>query len=285
MKYFMHLRKFTTISITGPACMLNCRFCRGRYLKNMVDLSKGDPGKTLRELFESGVRGILISGGFTREGRLPIEGYVDYLMDGKRKYGFIYNAHLGLQKDIELLNSLKRLIDVVDFEFTLSNYIIKYIRGLNLSGDSYIETLNKMIEAGLHVVPHLYLWHPGFTRDIFTREIKVIEEHGLREITLLVYIPESRNMALPSTSTLINNLRYARKVFGGKIYLGCMRPYQVKNNLDRVAVEEELVERIANPVHELISDNSELYDACCSLPEHLLSGFKLELDQRGRSLY
>jgi len=55
-----------------------------------------------------------------------------------------------------------------------------------------------------------------------------------------------------------------------------MRPYTVKRFLDRVAVEEQLVDRIANPYQPVVREYSEkmlFYDACCSLPEHVLDRF------------
>jgi len=289
MKYFMHLRKFTTVSVTGPACWLNCRFCKGKYLAGMTDISRNTE-RVLKELYEAGVKGILVSGGFTREGYLPINGFVDALREAKRRYGFIYNIHLGLQRDRSLLESLRGVIDVVDYEFTLSNYIIKYVRNLKYDGEVYIDALERMLEAGLHVVPHLYLWHPGFEREVFREELRALSDLGLREATLLVYIPESRDIIIPRGEVLLENLREARRVFHGELYLGCMRPYEVKKEIDKQAVEEGLVERIANPHHELLTNRgrSEVYDACCSLPEHLLSDFRMQtnhLPEHSRTRY
>lgn len=280
MKYFLHIEKFTSVSITGSACWLNCRFCRGKYLRHMTHLSRDRAGEILRGLYESGVRGILVSGGFTREGYLPIEGFIDVLRDARRKYGFIYNAHLGLQRDRSTLEALRGIIDVVDYEFTLSNYIAKYVRGLPVNVEAYLESLKLMSDAGLHVVPHLYLWHPGFSKEVFRREVKAVEDLGLNEVTLLVYIPEPGEATTPQAGTVLENLREARRLFNGKMYLGCMRPHYIKRELDTAAVDEGLVDRIANPYHPLLDDSSEIYDACCSLPENLLQGFKTSIGRR-----
>ena len=62
---------------------------------------------------------------------------------------------------------------------------------------------------------------------------------------------------------------------GGRVSLGCMRPFSIKGVLDREAISNGLVERIANPSPEVVREfKLELYDACCSLPEEVLEGFR-----------
>ncbi|MCY0867662.1 MAG: radical SAM protein [Desulfurococcus sp.] len=276
MKYFIHAVKFTSVSITGSACWLNCRFCRGRYLRHMTPLPRERVLEVLGELYEQGVRGVLVSGGFTRSGVLPVEEFIESLREAKRRYGFVFNIHPGLQRSREVLGRLREVVDVVDYEFTLSDYIAKYIRGLPFNTSVYSEVLELMVEEGLHVVPHLYLWHPGFTIEVFKKELKTVEDYGLEEATLLVYIPESKLVGEPPASILVENLREARRVFNGRLYLGCMRPHGVKRELDTVAVREGLVERVANPHPSLLNEDSELYDACCSIPGHLLENFRVK---------
>lgn len=244
----------------------------------MIPVSRIDIVPKLRELYCNGVMGILISGGFTREGTLPVGEYVDALQEAKKNYGFVFNAHLGLQRDRNLLTHLRDVIDVVDYEFTLSSYIINYVRGLKDTYEAYIKSLDIMLDVGLHVVPHVYIWHPDFSLDILRKELLIIKDRGLREVTLLTYIPEERNIALPRPESLIEAVRFIRENYDGKLYLGCMRPAKLKPELDRSIIAEGLVERVANPYPGVLEGLrlKELYDACCSIPEMFLSRFMLQ---------
>jgi uncharacterized radical SAM superfamily protein len=71
-------------------------------------------------------------------------------------------------------------------------------------------------------------------------------------------------------------LRYVRSRWPGRLYLGCMRPRAARQRLDPVAIGEQLVDRIANPsirATRLYRDSLVFYDACCSIPDSLLSLF------------
>ncbi|WP_211359318.1 hypothetical protein [Acidianus ambivalens] len=69
----------------------------------------------------------------------------------------------------------------------------------------------------------------------------------------------------------------AYNLMHGKISLGCMRPYKIKDELDREVIKRNLVERIANPSPKVLKEfNLQLYDACCSLPEEYLNNFKIK---------
>lgn len=283
MKYFVHYKKFVVVSLTGYSCWLNCKFCRGKYLRNMLPFSQDTAFDRFRILFEKGVRGILLSGGFTTEGFLPIRGYLEQLKNAKKEYGFVYNAHLGLLQDKDLLSSLSEVIDVVDFEFTTSSFIINYIRNLKFSYNVYIKSLELMLDAGLHVVPHVYLWHPRSNAEVLRREFSILQDHGIEEVTLLVYIPMNKNITKSiRTEKLLEMLRMIKGKYDAKLYLGCMRPKEIKPDFDKYVVSEGLVERIANPSFDIVREREayygvEIYDACCSIPEGLLNTFKFEM--------
>jgi len=265
--YFTPRYKYKPISLTGPWCALNCKFCGGKYLVNMIHVTPGNFEKTVRDLYSSGVRGLLLSGGFTRDGVLPIEPYIGEIRAVKEKLELTVSAHLGLITSRDLLSSLRGLVDVVDYEFTLSSFIANYVRGLSFSVERYLETLTRITEY-LHVVPHIYVWHPEITTETLQEELRSIGDLGLNEVTLLVYIDPSVNYK-PSklAEKTLRNVEYARTIFPGKLYMGCMRPGRIKPLVDPVLVERGLVERIANPYYKVLAEYpSEVYDACCSIP-------------------
>jgi uncharacterized radical SAM superfamily protein len=265
--YFTPRVKYKSISLTGSWCALNCKFCGGKYLVNMIQVTPSSFEQTIRELYSTGVRGVLLSGGFRRNGTLPIEPYLKPLQEVKSKYKLIISAHLGLVTNQDLLSALRGLIDVVDYEFTLSPYIANQVRGYNFSVEKYLKALAKMIESRLYIVPHVYAWHPEVSRETLRSELSVLSDLGFNAVTLLVYLdPYNQYEPNKLAERALSNVEYARSVFPGELYMGCMRPGHVKPLLDPVIVERGLVDRVANPYYRVLKEYpSELFDACCSV--------------------
>ena len=67
-------QEFVSISLTGTHCALDCKLCGTSVLRGMRDLSRNSQNlfELCSELSRSGTRGILISGGCDRHGRVSI---------------------------------------------------------------------------------------------------------------------------------------------------------------------------------------------------------------------
>ncbi|MEM1700001.1 MAG: biotin synthase [Desulfurococcaceae archaeon] len=278
LKAFIPYKLYKPLSITGSWCSLNCRFCSRKYLENMVFANPENFSNVVHDLYYNGVRGILVSGGFRPDATLPIEPYIDSICIVKKKLDIVISAHLGLVEDRNVLASLKNCIDVVDYEFTLSSFIINEVRGLKFGKERYIKALNLMLEEGLHVIPHVFVWHPRIKTDELSGELRTLLEMGVHEAALLVFIDnEYRGYREKIAEIVLRNIELARSVFPGKLYMGCMRPGWLKPLLDPLIIERNLVDRVVNPHHTLLRERSNIviYDACCSVPEHLLNRFQL----------
>ncbi len=285
---FVIKRKFRVFSLSGSRCYLNCLHCKGYFLKGMYDLSPyRDPEKLVRlfnDLFKTGMRGALISGGFTKRGTLiNIEYFLPLLADIKKKLNMVFTCHLGFEYRRDILFLAKEVFDVIDYEFTLDPYIASRIRPFTTS--MYFKTLQTLLSYDLRLVPHVYLWHPEKDSSILIDELKMINDLGLDRVTLLVYMD-------PIVTDLCRDLNYRRKlinklkqyldivekVFEGEKYLGCMRPQVLKQDLDFLASTYRSILRIANPHPSIRSTINAFYDCCCSIPREYLEIFKLELD-------
>jgi len=239
----------------------------------MIHVSPHSFINIVRELYASGVRGLLLSGGFRSNGTLPIEPYLDKLRIVKSEFNLIISAHLGLVTNRDILYCLRGLIDIVDYEFTLSSFIVNYVRGFNFSPERYVKSLVRIIGSGLRVIPHVYAWHPEINKDIFREELRVISDFGIEEITLLTYIDPFKTYEPIKLAKVVESyVEYARRVFPGRIYMGCMRPGYIKSLLDPVLVSRGLVDRVANPYYKVLREHpGEIYDACCSVQlDHLV---------------
>ena len=277
-KAFRMVSRFTEISLTGASCPLNCSHCRGRYLKGMTPVPPGPRGllQLLEKLSQRGVRGVLVSGGLQPDGRLPLEPFLDQLREAKKRLGLVINLHPGYEDRPWVLEQLRDAVDVLDYELSLSKEMIKGVRRLPFSPEHAAKVMESMMEHGHDVVPHIFLWHPWSSPQLLKRELAAAADLGAERATLLVYIPPPGEPQ-PPAEKLVELLRLARNTWPGELALGCMRPYSVKPQLDRAALEEGLVDRIANPSPRALREAAvepPLYDACCSLPEHLLPRFR-----------
>lgn len=277
IKAFQMKRLFRVLSVTGGYCELNCSHCSGKYIKSMTPAPLPVLPRIVSKLAQQGVKGLLLSGGWTREGYLPLTiNALEELIKLRRQYSLVLNVHLGLETRRDVLSLAREAFDVIDFEFTLNKWLVTIVRGLPYGPKRYVEALDAMLEEGLNVIPHVFLWLPGRPIDELREELKLLSDRGLDTVNLLVYIPPEGDIDEATAQTLAPTLRMVRGMWSGRIYLGCMRPRSAKKFLDSLAVREGLVERIANPSIATVREYCsllEFYDACCSIPEDKLPVF------------
>ena len=277
IKAFRMKKLFTVVSLTGGYCELNCSHCQAKYIRSMLPAPGPRLPRILEALARRGVRGVLLSGGWTRQGTLPVEPYIEPLIEAKKKLGLVFNIHLGLETRRDILEAVREFADIIDYEFTLSKWMVKTVRRLPFGPERYLEALKAMIDVGLNVVPHVFLWHPMQTAEGLREELRAITDLGIDVVNLLVYIPPEGDIDRNTAEKLTMLADYAHSIFPGKLYLGCMRPRSARRILDQHVIGRGIVERIANPsltATRLYRDRLEFYDACCSIPENLLPVFR-----------
>ncbi len=271
-KGFVVLRNFAVVSLTGSSCSLNCFYCSAKYISSMEPaLTPEVLEKFVIRAVKTGVKGLMVSGGFTADGKLPLKRFIPVLRKLKREFDLVLNVHPGLQ-DRETIAEMKDVFDVIDYEFsfTESSFKAKGMKGRKR--EEVLEVAQEMIDEGLDVVPHVMLAHPGDTLEEEMDAIRQAFSLRPRMVNLLVYIPTrgTRGEAVsPSLSIeeVIELIKFSASL--GETGLGCMRPYHWKVKLDKAV--KDYVTRIANPAVK----TEEMYDACCSLPERLLSRFRI----------
>ncbi|MEM4717399.1 MAG: radical SAM protein [Desulfurococcaceae archaeon] len=279
MKIFTPRWSYQAISITGDWCALNCSYCKGRYLRGMIPVDVRNISDTLIEMWKNGVKGVLISGGFNKDGRLPIEPYLDGLHEIKRKTDLFISMHSGLIRDKDLLIHLSKVINLVDYEYLWSMEMIQFVKNLKATREIFKESFELAREVGLDIVPHIYAWHPWVSREELRDEIEYFNSVGLERVILLVYIPLRPEREGIESKNVLDNVRYIRERFHGEVYMGCMRPWFIKRSIDKALMEENLVDRIVNPYPELLRDKPKgVYDACCSIPRDMLVRFLIRND-------
>lgn len=258
---------FPSISITGNDCYFCCAHCNHKYLRSMMHINQEDLYDKAIELKNKGAKGILVSGGLDKSGRVPI----DYLILKKIKQdtNLIINLHSGFITRKDAKEIKKSQIDSVSIDFVGSNDTIKNILKIPFKVTDYENTLSFLIEEGVNVIPHICV---GLDRGRILGEydaINIIKKYPIESLTLLVLI-KSELQKIYDFNYDLESIKdffiYVRKSFpSAKLSLGCMRP-RIKE-LDETAL---LFDNIVNPTKNMIrlirnENNIIVKEICCSL--------------------
>ena len=270
---------YPVISITGTACELNCLYCQGYYLKNMHSaLTPAQLYSTAKDLHAKGARGILISGGFTQDGFLPIRPFLPTIKKIKKDFDLVISLHPGLVDKVLASEIRRSNIDIVDYELIIDSDVIKDVKGLNKSPSDYVKSLELLIKFGpTYVAPHLPI---GLRYGEIVKEkeaIAFLMDYEPYLVAFLTFIPTINTMmedcGFPEKDDVIKLFSYARRL-KGEIAMGCMRPSIYKDETDQVLIEKGLIDRIAIPRNKIIKKyNLRVIKACCSVPREFLSKF------------
>ncbi len=274
---FIPNKKFPAISITGSKCWLMCTYCMGRYLKGMIHVYSSEELLKIAEYYaERGAVGLLISGGFTREGKLPFKPFIKTIEEIKKKHGLIISVHTGLVDKEEAIMLKEAGVDIIDYELVLDNTIIKNMKHLNKTINDYIDSYEILLKYGPpYIAPHILV---GLNNGEITWEYEAVDylaESNPYMVILLIHIP-TPNTPLHSSKTIdieefIDYVKYVRRRIKGEISLGCMRPPGLKKILDPKLIELKLIDRIVNPRPETIRRfNLKTVPTCCSVPREVL---------------
>lgn len=148
--------KFPSVSVTGRSCKLSCPHCRGRFLQGMKSITEPD------ELYgfaveheKTGGNGFLLSGGFTKEGRVPLVKFMDVLSKIKENTGLKINVHTGAPSEKIIEGLAKAEIDSVSYDMIGSQKTIELIYGLDATPEDYKRGYELLKDMGLKVVPHI----------------------------------------------------------------------------------------------------------------------------------
>jgi uncharacterized radical SAM superfamily protein len=283
LRLYYPMPRFPPVSVTGGRCDLRCSHCRGHYLGHMPDVSTPD---RLRDFClkhgEGGGVGLLISGGSTVKGRVPLEPFLPTIAWVKENTGLIVNLHTGMLDAAEAEEIASTGADIVSVDVVGSRETLREVYGLKTSVEEYNSTLTNLVDAGAsHVAPHVCVGlHYG----------RVLGEHRAVEIAasikpevmvFLGLIPtENTPMAdvppppLEEVTGLISKAK--RLSPRTDVSLGCMRSRDYKLELDWAAIEEgadrvalasrSMEQRALDAGYKVIR-----LDGCCAVPRSMES--------------
>lgn len=268
--------RFVAISVTGSACALACEHCDARVLEGMAPLGSRSLYDLCAALAARGARGVLVSGGCDRRGRVPLRPHAADLVRVRRELGLAVRVHPGLA-DEETAAALGEadldgaMLDVIGAEET-----IREIYHLDVPVAEYGRAMERLERHGVPLVPHIVV---GLHRGRLLGEWRALDLIAERRVKLLVLVvltplygtPMART-APPPLGAIERFFRDARRALPTTpIVLGCARPLgPVKAEIDRLAVDLGFA-GIAYPAEGIVAYARErgrvpeFHDACCGV--------------------
>jgi uncharacterized radical SAM superfamily protein len=240
--------EFIPISLTGTACALNCDHCRTTLLKGMADLpqSGGSLFQLCAKLKEHGARGVLVSGGSDRQGRVPILQHIPDMVRVRQELGLLVRVHPGLP-DEETCAALEEvgvdgaMVDVIGHSDT-----IREVYHLDATPEDYEGVLGRLECHNISMIPHIILGlHYGQMLGE-RRALEMIARHPPKVLVLVILMPlsETRMAAAqpPSPEEIGGFFQTARQTLPATpLMLGCARPLgPIKAEIDRLAIDAGL---------------------------------------------
>lgn len=222
--------KFAAISVTGSRCSLGCEHCKGVLLRSMAGVESHDELRArVENLHERGCRGLLVSGGCDREGRIPLAPMLLTLGELRRELGLTLAVHVGLA-DATLAEELAAIgVDRVMLDLVGDHQTAREVLHLDAPPERFEETLVSLTEVGLAVVPHIVVGlHAGKLRGE-RRALEMAARHPVDALVMVVLRPEPgtpyEHVAAPSPEAVARFLAEARiELPTTPLHLGCARP-------------------------------------------------------------
>jgi len=282
IKIYIPDKRFPAISITGDDCALECEHCNKKYLKGMNKiLNKDDLERFLLNHFEKGGVGALISGGCEPDGSVPLLRFLDSIRIIKEKTNLIINTHTGLLNEETAKKLAEARVDIVSFDVTMDEEVIKKIYHLNKDPEDYKKSIEYLKSYNLNIVPHICigLFYGKIHKEL--EAIKFLKESGVNPslIVLIALIPpkdSNTKFIRLNPIDIAKVIAVIRFVFPNtEISLGCMRPRgKAKIQIEKSAILAGIT-RIEIPSIETLKWLKQKYpdikfkffSACCAIPE------------------
>jgi len=270
--------RFTSISVTGTECALACEHCKTHVLEGMTALPKFDGSlfDLCCELAERGARGVLVSGGCDKHGRVPLLRHLPDLIRARRELGFTIRIHPGLPDEETVAGLAEVDIDGAMVDIIGDDATIRDVYHLHTTVAEYEAVLERLERYRIPAVPHIILGlNFGEMRGEWAA-LDMIARHARKFLVLVVLMPLTGTPMVgvtpPPVAALADFFTLARRSLPETpVMLGCARPLgPIKIAIDRAAIEAGL-NGIAYPAEGIIAYARErgltpkLVDACCGV--------------------
>lgn len=269
--------EFVSVSVTGTACALSCEHCKTNVLHGMVDLRQHDSLFDLcADLASKGARGVLISGGSDKQGRVPLLPHIEDMKRVRNELGLVMRVHTGVpdEKTCAALGEVGidgAMIDVIGHRDTM-----REVYHLDADPEDYENSLAWLEKYKVPTIPHIILGlHFGkmLGED---HALEMILRHPPKMLVLVVLMSLTGTPMMGVTPPPLEEIgaffEKSRKALPSTpVMLGCARPMgNLKAEIDRLAVNAGLngIAYPANGIVEYARQNGlrpQFINACCGV--------------------
>ena len=270
--------EFVAVSVTGEACSLACEHCKSGVLKGMHDLpsQKQSLYELSSRLHDQGARGILVSGGSDRRGRVPLKKHIPDMVRIRHELGMTIRVHPGLPDEETCARLVDADIDGAMIDVIGHDKTIREVYHLDSDVSEYEAVLERLERYGVPCVPHIVMGlHYG---QMLGEEaaLELICRYEFKLLVLVILMPLTgtpmANVQTPSPAEISEFFNLSRVRLPDKpIMLGCARPLgNTKFQIDRAAVDAGL-NGIAYPAEGIVEYARqrglapEFVNACCGV--------------------
>lgn len=271
-------RAFLPISVTGDACALQCDHCSAKVLQGMISVGGG--GRSLYELAAEqrarGTKGVLVSGGSSRGGGVPLLAHIDDIVRIKRELGMRVVCHVGYPSEETVRGLADAGIDGAMIDIIGADETLRDVYHLDLTVADVERSLGRLAAHGLRIIPHIVL---GLHYGTFlgeARALDMVTRYPVSTLILVVLTPlvgtPMGHLPPPDTDEVIAFFGQARETMPAtRVHLGCARPLgAIKSRLDEAAIDLGF-NGIAYPAEGMVAYaesrglTPRFYDGCCSM--------------------
>lgn len=269
--------RFLPVSVTGTACALQCDHCESKVLQGMITVSKEDGlFGTASRLQEQGTEGILVSGGSTPSGEVPLEPHLADMLRIREELGLKVIVHSGVVAPRLAQGLAEARVDAVMLDIIGADETVRDVYHLDLNAADFERSLEHLAAHGLRIIPHIVLGlHYGRFLGEW-RALEMIARYPVSTLILVVLTPlvgtPMAHLPPPPVDEVTDFFAQARAAMATtQVNLGCGRPMgDVKVALDKAAVDHGL-NGIAYPADGIVEYarasglEPAFYEYCCSL--------------------
>ncbi len=169
INFFITSTLFPSLSITGSSCSLMCKHCEGKLLEALIPAITCDElEKKALSLYKHGAKGILLTGGCDKRGRVPINSLIPAIKKLKETTELIIIAHTGFISSNEAALLKDSGLDGIGFDVIGDMTTVRDVYGLCVSENEYINSLHAIEDSGIMIFPHVCVGlHFGEVRGEF----------------------------------------------------------------------------------------------------------------------
>lgn len=269
--------RFLPVSVTGTACALQCDHCKTEVLKGMITVSPiVDLFAMAERLQAQGTEGVLVSGGSSRSGEVPLAPHLPAMRRIKDELGMRVVVHSGIVKPEIAAGLAAAGVDGVMLDIIGADETIREVYHLELEAADFERSLERLAVEGLQIIPHIVIGlHYGELLGEWNA-LEMIRRYPVSALILVVLTPlvgtPMGHLSPPPVADVVGFFGDARAAMPDtQLNLGCGRPMgAMKVALDKGAVDQGL-NGIAYPAEGIIDYarrcglEPDLHELCCSL--------------------